>query len=184
MQGQSPYSASKIGADKIAEAFHLSFDAPIVTVRPFNTFGPRQSARAIIPTIISQGLNNKVIRLGNLTPTRDLNFVSNTVNGFMLAGATPDITGQVINIGSGSEISMGDLAQLIIDEIDKNVQIEIDFDRVRPGGSEVKQLLADNTLAKKLLGWEPKIDLRTGIKITIEWLRNNIQKFNTDIYNI
>ena len=151
LQGQSPYSASKIGADKIAEAFHLSFDLPVVTVRPFNTFGPRQSARAVIPVIITQCLAGDTVRLGNLIPTRDLNFVANTVEGFVCAAAAENAVGGTFNLGSGREISIGDLAQLIARLMDKKVSIETEAQRLRPDKSEVERLLADNSSARDVL---------------------------------
>ncbi|WP_424094567.1 NAD-dependent 4,6-dehydratase LegB [Moorena producens] len=183
LQGQSPYSASKIGADKLVEAFHLSFDLPVVTVRPFNTFGPRQSTRAVIPTIITQCLNgNQKIRLGNLQPTRDFNYVSNTVNGFVMAAATPEAIGQTVNVGSGHEISIGDLAQLIADLTGHSIVIETDEQRLRPEQSEVDRLLASNTLARNLLGWEPAVSLEEGLKLTIAWLEEHIERYRPDVY--
>ena len=184
LQGQSPYAASKIGADKLAEAFHLSFDLPCVTVRPFNTFGPRQSSRAVIPTIISQILRNSRVKLGALTPTRDLNFVSNTVEGFLAAGSSPDAIGGTFNLGSGHEISIGNLAELIGEIMNSNVEIIADNERVRPSGSEVERLLADNTLARDVLGWWPQTDLRTGLERTIEWFRENNHYYHDDRYLI
>ena len=184
LQGQSPYAASKIGADKLAEAFHLSFDLPCVTVRPFNTFGPRQSSRAVIPTIISQILRNSRVKLGALTPTRDLNFVSNTVEGFLAAGSSPDAIGGTFNLGSGHEISIGNLAELIGEIMNSNVEIIADNERVRPSGSEVERLLADNTLARDVLGWWPQTDLRTGLERTIEWFRVNNHYYHDDRYLI
>jgi NAD dependent epimerase/dehydratase len=179
LKGQSPYAASKIGADKMAEAFHLSFDVPVVTVRPFNTFGPRQSTRAIIPTIIVQCLLGDTIHLGNLHPTRDLNFVSNTVEGFLLAALTPSAIGKTVNLGSGREISVGDLATLIAKIIDKPIKIESEDQRLRPQGSEVERLLADQTLAKSLLGWAPRISLEDGLNQTIAWIRDNLDLFRS-----
>jgi NAD dependent epimerase/dehydratase len=184
LQGQSPYSASKIGADKLAESFHLSFGLPVVTVRPFNTFGPRQSARAVIPSIISQCLKGGVVRLGNLHPTRDLNYVGNVVEGFLKAAATPEAVGQTINLGSGQEISIGDLAQLIVRLCGGENRIENDEQRVRPDKSEVERLLADNTLARTLLGWVPAISLEEGLVLTIEWMRQHLNKYRSDVYNI
>jgi dTDP-glucose 4,6-dehydratase len=184
LQGQSPYSASKIGADKIAESFQLSFGVPVVTVRPFNTFGPRQSARAVIPTIITQCLANRPVRLGSLRPTRDLNFVSNTVDGFLRAASTPAAIGKTVNLGSGREISIGDLAQLIGKLLDYPIQIETDEARLRPENSEVERLLAQNALAKQLLDWTPQVTLEEGLTQTIEWLRNNLQRYRPDVYNI
>ncbi len=182
LQGQSPYAASKIGADKMAEAFHLSFGVPVVTVRPFNTFGPRQSARAVIPSVITQLLAGQVVRLGNITPTRDMNFVSNTVDGFVLAASTPMAIGQTINLGSGREISIGDLVQLIARLMDKPMRIENEEVRMRPAGSEVERLLADNQLARELLGWEPLVNLEDGLQHTIEWIQQHPERYHPNVY--
>jgi len=182
LQGQSPYSASKIGADKLAEAFHLSFDLPVVTVRPFNTFGPRQSARAIIPTIITQCLTGGTVRLGNLHPTRDLNYVTDIVEGFLLAASAPAALGQTINLGSGREISIGELAQLIARLVGQPIIIESEEQRVRPDNSEVERLLADNTLARTLLGWEPVVSLEEGLERTIEWVRQPPERYRPGVY--
>ena len=184
LQGQSPYSASKIGADKIAEAFHLSFDVPVVTVRPFNTFGPRQSARAVIPTIITQSLVDRVIRLGNLRPTRDLNFVSNTVDGFLMAASSSEAVGKSINLGSGREISIGDLAALIGELVGCDISIQTDESRLRPEGSEVERLLADSSLAEQILGWRPKIKLEEGLRLTIDWMRQHLDRYHPGIYAV
>jgi dTDP-glucose 4,6-dehydratase len=182
LQGQSPYSASKIGADKMAEAFHLSFGVPVVTVRPFNTFGPRQSARAVIPTIITQLLAGETIRLGNLHPTRDLSYVANTVVGFVSAASAPEAVGQTMNLGSGQEISIGDLAQLIASLMGKAIAIESEMQRVRPDGSEVDRLLADTTLAQRLLGWQPQMSLEDGLRRTIDWIQANREQYRTGAY--
>lgn len=182
LQGQSPYSASKIGADKLAEAFHRSFGVPVVTVRPFNTFGPRQSARAVIPAIITQCLSGSHIRLGNLHPTRDLNYVRNTVEGFLLAAATPQAVGQTINLGSGREISIGDLAQTIADLMGVAITIESDAQRLRPDQSEVERLLADATLAHSLLGWQPVVTLEEGLQHTIAWLQQHHERYRPGVY--
>lgn len=184
LQGQSPYSASKIGADKMAEAFHLSFGLPVVTVRPFNTFGPRQSARAVIPTIITQALKGETIRLGSLRPTRDLNFVANTVDGFLLAASTPEAVGRTINLGTGREISIGDLAALIGRLMDCPIQIETEDKRLRPDKSEVERLLACNALASSILKWQPKVALEEGLTQTIDWLRQNTDKYRASGYVI
>ena len=184
LQGQSPYSASKIGADKMAEAFYRSFSLPVVTVRPFNTFGPRQSARAVIPTIITQLLAGQTVRLGSLKPTRDLNFVANTVDGFVLAASTPAAIGCTINLGSGREISIGDLAQLIARLMDKPIRIEGEDTRVRPEGSEVARLLADNRLARELLGWEPRVNLEEGLQRTIAWIQQHPERYRSGDYAI
>ncbi|MDY6876670.1 MAG: GDP-mannose 4,6-dehydratase [Chloroflexota bacterium] len=182
LQGQSPYSASKIGADKMAEAFHLSFDLPVVTARPFNTFGPRQSARAVIPTIITQCLTGETVRLGNLYPTRDLNYVADIVEGYLLAASVPTVVGRTINLGSGREISIGELAQLIARLIDRPLTIKSDEQRVRPEKSEVERLLADNTLARTLLGWSPVVTLKEGLEHTIEWMRQHLERYRPDVY--
>lgn len=184
LQGQSPYSASKIGADKLAESFYLSFGLPVVTVRPFNTFGPRQSARAVIPTIISQCLAGKDVKLGSLTPTRDMNYVRNTAEGFMAAALHDEALGKAINFGSGVEISIGDLAKLIAKMIGADIQILADEQRFRPEKSEVERLLASNELAKKLTGWTPKVDLEQGLEKTIAWFRDNNHKYRPEIYNV
>ena len=184
LQGQSPYSASKIGADKIAESFYLSFGVPVATIRPFNTYGPRQSARAVIPAIISQALKGNAIKLGSLTPKRDLNYVSDTVEGFIKVAESKRSLGEVINIGSGREITIGELAGKIIDILGKDIKIVADKSRIRPKKSEVGRLLADNRKAKKLLGWTPKVSLEEGLKKTIEWIKDNQDYYKTDIYNV
>ena len=184
LQGQSPYSASKIGADKIAESFHLSFGLAVVTVRPFNTFGPRQSARAVIPTIITQALNGSEIRLGNLEPTRDLNFVADTVEGFIKAAETPKAIGETINLGSGREISIRDLAALILKLMNRDLPIALEGARVRPENSEVDRLCADSRKGQSILGWTPKYSLEDGLTATIEWIRENSERYRTGIYVI
>jgi dTDP-glucose 4,6-dehydratase len=184
LQGQSPYSATKIGADKIVESFFLSFGLPVTTVRPFNTYGPRQSARAVIPTIITQALSESEIRLGNLQPTRDLNYVADTVEGFIKSAETPASIGATINIGSGKEISIGDLAALILKIIGRDVPIREESDRLRPANSEVERLCADNAKAISLIGWEPKHSLREGLEKTIEWIEKNNDRFRTGVYVI
>lgn len=183
LQGQSPYSASKIGADKMAEAFHLSFGLPVVTVRPFNTYGPRQSARAVIPTVITQCLaGQRTIRLGNLDPTRDLSHVADTVEGFLAAAASPSAVGAVLNLGNGREISIGDLARRIIVLTGADVEIECDAQRIRPTGSEVERLLADNRRMFELTGWQPTVSLDDGLQGTIEWIRGNMDRFRVGVY--
>jgi len=184
LQGQSPYSATKIGADKLAEAFHRSFDLPVVTIRPFNTYGPRQSDRAVIPTIIAQCMAGDVIRLGSLSPTRDLNYVSDTVEGFISCAKSPDAVGQVINIGSGKEISIGDLAHKIGELMGKSIQIESQDERIRPEGSEVDRLCAANDLAKDLLGWEPNYSLTEGLRHTINWIAEHHEYYRPENYAI
>ena len=188
-QGQSPYSATKIGADQLALSFHSSFGLPITILRPFNTYGPRQSARAVIPTIITQILKGKKeISLGSIHPTRDLNYVEDTVDGFIKALVVPKIEGEVINIGSGFEISIGNLAHLIAELLGTKIAIKESSERVRPADSEVERLLADNQKAKELLKWSPKYSgeagLRLGLAKTIEWFRNtdNLKKYPSDHY--
>jgi len=185
MQGQSPYSASKIGADKIAESFHKSFNMPIATIRPFNTYGPRQSARAVIPTIISQILAGKTeIKLGSLTPTRDFNFVKDTAEAFIKIAESDKTIGEVINAGSNHEITIGDTVKKIIKVIGKDIKIICDDERLRPENSEVNRLWADNTKIKELTEWRPQYSLDQGIEETVEWIKNNMQYFKTDIYNV
>jgi NAD dependent epimerase/dehydratase len=184
LQGRSPYAAAKIGADKMVESFHLSFALPAVTVRPFNTFGPRQSARAVIPTIIIQCLEDNSIHLGNLSPTRDLNYVSNTIDGFIRAASVPQAVGRTINIGSGREISIGDLAKLIACLLGKSIEIESVEQRLRPGDSEVERLLADNSLARDILQWQPAVSLEDGLKHTIDWLAEHKDLYKPALYNV
>ena len=183
LQGQSPYSASKIGADKIAESFYRSFDLPVAIIRPFNTFGPRQSARAVIPTIITQTLTKEKVFLGSLHPTRDYTYVDDVVEGFIKVAESSKSIGEVINIGSNGEISIGDLANNIISLIRKNVEIITDPARVRPQDSEVERLWCDNTKAKRVLGWKPKTSLEEGLKKTIEWISDNINLYKPELYN-
>ena len=184
-QGQSPYSATKIGADRIAESFYRSFNLPIAIVRPFNTFGPRQSARAVIPTIISQLLAGKTeIHLGSLTPTRDFNYVKDTVAGFIAIAESDQTIGQEINIATQKEISIGDLANEIIRQINPKAKIVCDEERLRPEKSEVNRLLGSNEKIKKITSWEQKYTFEQGIAETIEWIKNNLHLYKTDIYNI
>ena len=191
LQGQSPYSASKIGADQIAMSFYTSFNTPVSILRPFNTYGPRQSARAVIPTVITQiACGRKKIHLGALHPTRDFNYVSDTVRGFIAAAESEKSTGEVINIGSNYEISIHDTVRLISEIMKTSVDIETDQIRIRPDKSEVERLWADNTKAKKLLGWEPryagKEGLRRGLAETISWFtdQKNLTTYKPHLYNI
>jgi len=184
LQAQSPYAASKIAADKMVEAFQLSFGTPVVTVRPFNTFGPRQSARAVIPTIIVQGLARRRVQLGNVEPTRDLNYVSNTVDGFIQAAATEQVLGRVVNIGSGCEIKIRNLVELIGRLLGQPIEIETDEQRIRPAGSEVERLLADNRLATTLLGWTPAVSLEEGLRLTIDWIKKHQEFYRPELYAI
>ncbi|MEA4911921.1 MAG: NAD-dependent 4,6-dehydratase LegB [Oscillospiraceae bacterium] len=184
-QGQSPYSATKIGADRIAESFYRSFQTPVTIVRPFNTYGPRQSARAVIPTIISQLLTGATeIKLGSLTPTRDFNYVKDTAAGFMALGGCEAAVGQEVNIATGVEISIGALANELIAQIRPQAKIVCDEQRLRPEKSEVNRLLGDNTKIRSLTGWSPKYDLKAGLSETIEWIRGNMGNYKTNIYNI
>lgn len=183
--GQSPYSASKIGADHLAESYYRSFDLPVSVIRPFNTFGPRQSARAVIPTVISQVLSGAdVIRLGDLEPVRDLNFVKDTVKGFMAVMDSDETIGKVTNIGRGEGITIGDLAKMILEICNSSAIIETDPDRVRPGKSEVFKLICDRGRANELLGWKPVYALRQGLKETVDWISENLSRYKSDIYNV
>lgn len=191
LQGQSPYSASKIGADQIAMSFYSSFNTPIGIIRPFNTYGPRQSARAVIPTVITQILNGQSqIKLGAIHPTRDFNYVNDTVNGFIAALRSDASIGEVINIGSSYEISIGDTVKVIAELIGKEVVISLDEQRIRPEKSEVERLFSDNKKAKELLGWEPAYagieGLKQGLYKTIDWFSNpaNLVKYKSEIYNL
>lgn len=184
LQGQSPYSASKIGADMIAESYWRSFGLPVAIIRPFNTFGPRQSARAVIPTVIAQALKGGPVKLGSLTPTRDMNYVENTVDGFLRVAQAPEAVGQVINCGSGREIAIGDLARLIIDMVGSKSEIRCDEQRMRPEKSEVERLLACNRKAGELLGWTPKVGLEEGLKRTIAWFEQHQERYKPDLYNV
>ncbi|QQS35539.1 MAG: GDP-mannose 4,6-dehydratase [Ignavibacteriales bacterium] len=183
--GQSPYSASKIAADQIALSYYLSFELPVKIVRPFNTYGPRQSARAVIPTIISQIFNGqKKINLGNLSPTRDLTFVKDTVNGFIEIAKTDNLIGTVTNIGMNTEVSVGDLAQRIIDLTGSDAKIDFNDERIRPDKSEVNQLRCDNNKLASNTKWKPDYNLDYGLQETINWIKNNMQFFKPELYNI
>lgn len=191
LQGQSPYSASKIGADQLAYSFYASFGLPVVIVRPFNTYGPRQSARAVIPTIITQIANGqRRIKLGAVTPTRDFNYVQDTVGGFIAALRSETGAGEVVNFGSNYEISVGDTARLIAEVMGESIEIETDEQRLRPANSEVERLWADNTRARELFGWSPayagRDGLRRGLAETAEWLcrSENLAGYKPDIYNL
>lgn len=191
LQGQSPYSASKIGADQMALAFYRSFDTPVSIIRPFNTYGPRQSARAVIPTIISQLASGKTtVKLGAVSPTRDFNYVKDTVQGFISVMNSEKSIGETINIGSNYEVSIGETAEIIADIMGINLTIETDEQRLRPEKSEVERLWAENKKAKDLLGWEPryggKDGFRKGLEETIQWFTNpkNLSQYKADVYNI
>lgn len=182
LQGQSPYSASKIGADKLAESYHRSFGTPVVTLRPFNTFGPRQSARAFIPTIISQALLRDEVRLGSLTPERDMTFVTDTMAGFMAAALTPGIEGTTINLGTGETHSVGWFAERLLKLMNIAAPIVQEQQRMRPGQSEVLKLVSDNTLAREIMDWMPKVTLDDGLCETIAFVRDHLELFRTEGY--
>lgn len=184
LQGQSPYSASKIGADKLAESFFRSFEVPVVTVRPFNTYGPRQSARAVIPAIISQALARGEVYLGDLTPRRDFTYVADTVDGFLRAAVAEKAVGESINLGSGEAVAIGELVEMILRKIGRPVKIKSDPARFRPSGSEVRNLVADNRKAKALLGWTPRTPLDEGLSLAIEWVGRHPEYFNPGSYAV
>ncbi len=184
IKGQSPYSASKIGGDKIAESFYCSFGVPVTTIRPFNTFGPRQSTRAVIPTIITQALASNTIRLGSLDPVRDLTYVSDTVQGFIKLAESKKTIGKTVNTGSGRGVTMGELADLIIERINPKATIVYEKKRVRPKKSEVMHLLCDNRYAKDLAGWEPRYTLEDGLSLTITWMKEHIASYKAGLYTV
>lgn len=191
LQGQSPYSATKIGADQIALSFYRSFDTPVSVIRPFNTYGPRQSARAVIPTIITQiATGQRELRLGSLHPTRDFSYINDTVKGFIAVAESEKSVGEVINIGSNYEVSIGDLVQTITDIMKADIEIKTDDNRLRPKKSEVERLWADNKKAAQLTGWQPEYagmeGLKRGLQETTEWfsVQNNLMRYKTGVYNI
>lgn len=186
-QGQSPYSATKIGADRLAESFYRSFKTPITIVRPFNTYGPRQSARAVIPTIITQLLLGATeLKLGSLSPTRDFNYVKDTANGFIALASSDAAVGREVNIATGTEVSVGDIAQTLIDELHPGAKIVTEDERMRPDTSEVFRLIGDNTLIKSLTDWSPQFDLRNGLQDTIRWFKEpkHLARYKAWLYNI
>jgi NAD dependent epimerase/dehydratase len=185
MQPQSPYSASKIGADMMALSFKHSFDTPVAVIRPFNTYGPRQSARAVIPTILSQlHTGSSEIKLGSTTPTRDFNYVDDTARGFIAVADSDRALGNVINVGSGREISIGDLAELLVTVSGCEAKVVVDDSRVRPGGSEVERLLCDNTRAREWCGWQPQVSLEEGLRRTSDWVRDHLDRLEAKSYQI
>jgi len=184
LQGQSPYSASKIGGDKIAESFYCSFGLPVTTIRPFNTFGPRQSTRAVIPTIITQALTSDTIKLGSLTPVRDLTYVADTVQGFIRFAESTKTVGKTGNTGSGRGVTIGELAEIILRRVNPNSRIVCDESRIRPEKSEVMQLLCDNRSAKDLAGWEPRVSLEEGLALTIDWMKEHIAAYKAGVYTV
>lgn len=184
LNAQSPYAATKVGADQLALSYHAAFDLPVVVARPFNTFGPRQSARAVIPTIIAAALAEDEIVLGSTTPTRDFLYVADTVRGLMRCGAVENIDGQVINLGTGSEITIGDLAAAILDQLGIDKPIAQASERLRPPRSEVQRLLADVAKAQALLEWAPSVSLADGLRRTIEWFTSSLAAYKPSIYNV
>jgi nucleoside-diphosphate-sugar epimerase len=182
LQGQSPYSASKIGGDKIAESYHCSFDLPVATLRPFNTFGPGQSARAVIPAIITQALTSDTVRLGSLTPVRDLTYVQDTVRAFILMAECEQAVGKTINAGRGNGVTIGDLAGYILGKVNPDARLIQDDQRIRPGKSEVMELICDNSRAKEILGWTPEISLEEGLDRTIVWMKEKLSRYKPDRY--
>ncbi|MFO7264399.1 MAG: NAD-dependent dehydratase [Bacillaceae bacterium G1] len=180
LQGQSPYSASKIAADKLVESFHRSYQTPVVTVRPFNAYGPRQSMRAVIPTIINQALHGSEIVLGNLSVTRDFTYVEDTAQAFIRAAVADEAVGDVFNVGSGREMAIHDLVQLICRIVGKTLPVRVDQARLRPEKSEVRRLLADSTKAARVLQWRPTVPLEEGLRRTVEWIRQHPHLYRRD----
>jgi len=182
LQGQSPYSASKIGADKLVESFYRAYGVQAVTVRPFNTYGPGQSARAVIPTIITQALTQDVINLGNLDAKRDFTYLDDTVDGFIKAAEAGGVQSETFNLGTGTEISIGELAQRVVELVGRPVQIAVDAERLRPEASEVTRLLSDNSKARQLLGWQPQTTLSDGLEQTIAWIADHLDFYRIGTY--
>lgn len=184
LQGQSPYSASKIGADKLVESYFRSFDVPAITIRPFNTYGPGQSNRAVIPTIITQALSGDIVRLGNLEAVRDFTYLDDTVDGFLLAGQAEVWDGETYNLGTGEEISIGAIAELIFKIMEKQPDIQLDAKRLRPEKSEVMRLISDNQKARKAFKWRPKIGMEEGLRRTIDWISAHKELYKPDEYGL
>jgi dTDP-glucose 4,6-dehydratase len=184
LEPQSPYAASKLAADKLIDSYHRSFDLPATVLRPFNTYGPHQSARAIIPTIISQALAGDTLRLGSLHPRRDLTYVEDTAAGFVAAATAPAAIGRTIQLGTNHDVSVGDLVDMVGEILGKQLTVETDPDRVRPENSEVQRLISGPFLAEELMGWRPQVDLREGLARTVAWIQRNTQRFRTDHYVI
>jgi NAD dependent epimerase/dehydratase len=184
LEPQSPYAASKVAADKVMDSWHRSFDLPVSIVRPFNTYGPRQSARAIIPTVISQALAGSIVRLGSLHPRRDLTHVEDTVAAFIAAAETPAVAGRTIQLGTGHDVSVGDIVELVAELLGKELEVVTDPERVRPERSEVQRLVSTPSLARELLGWEPEVDLRDGLARTIQWMQSNASRYQANHYVI
>jgi len=184
LNAQSPYAASKIGADQLALSFFRSFETPVVVARPFNTFGPRQSARAVIPTVISQALTGTPIALGSMHPTRDFSYVADAVAGFIACGETAGVEGEVINLGTGIEYSIAEMVAIVLKLIGVDLEVHATSERQRPPGSEVEQLLAGCEKAKALLGWEPQVSFEEGLRRTIEWMRGALHTYKPAVYNV
>ena len=182
LQGQSPYSASKIGADKMAESFYCAFQLPVVTVRPFNTYGPRQSARAVIPTIITQALALDEIHLGNLDTRRDFTFVSDTVRGFLCAAQAEQVEGETFNLGTGQEVTIRELLERIVKIVGRDVRVRVDDQRLRPEHSEVLRLLSNNEKARQRLHWQPEVSLEDGLEQTVKWIRQHQSLYRPGVY--
>lgn len=185
LQPQSPYSATKIGADMLTISFHRSFELPVAIVRPFNTYGPRQSTRAVIPTLLGQIYGEaEQIRVGAVSPTRDFNHVDDTVSGFLAVATADRAIGEVINIGSGKEISVGDLVELLFEVTGRRKELVVEDERLRPAGSEVHRLLCDNTRARDWAGWKPQVSLEEGLRATADWVRQNLSELKTNAYHV
>jgi NAD dependent epimerase/dehydratase len=184
LEPQSPYAASKVAADKLMDSYHRSFDLPVCVLRPFNTYGPRQSARAIIPTIISQALAGSTLRLGSLHPRRDLTYVEDTAAAFVAAATSESAVGRTIQLGTNHDVSVGDLVDMVAEVLGRELTVETDPARVRPDKSEVERLISGPQLARELLGWEPTVDLREGLARTIDWIERNVHRYRVDHYVI
>jgi dTDP-glucose 4,6-dehydratase len=184
LQAQSPYAASKIAADKIAESFYCSYDLPVVIVRPFNAYGPRQSARAVIPTILAQALASRPLQLGSLEPVRDFTYVSDTVDGFLAAGVAEGVVGEVVNVGSGIGVTIRGVVSLVEGVVGHSLEVTQDKARVRPERSEVTRLVCDNRKAHELLGWGPRVGLAEGLRRTADWIRQHPDLYRPGIYNV
>jgi NAD dependent epimerase/dehydratase len=180
LEPQSPYAASKVAADKLMDAWHRAYDLPVTVLRPFNTYGPRQSARAVIPTIVSQALAGSTVRLGSLHPRRDLTFVEDTVAGFVAAAGVPAVVGRTIQLGTDRDVSIGELVDMVAEALGKDLEVETDTARVRPAGSEVQRLRSRPALARELLGWQPRVTLPEGLARTIEWIERNRTRYRVD----
>jgi NAD dependent epimerase/dehydratase len=184
LEPQSPYAASKVAADKLMDSYHRSFELPVCVLRPFNTYGPRQSARAVIPTIISQALAGSTLRLGSLHPRRDLTYVEDTAAGFVAAATSESAVGRTIQLGTNHDVSVGDLVDMVAEVLGRELTVETDPDRVRPDKSEVERLISGPMLASELLGWEPRVDLREGLARTVDWIERNVHRYRVDHYVI